>query len=282
MPTLQTPEAFLRSTHRESLPEWLEAYRPGDGFNQQAFFGSRVVFYPGAGEDGHAVKVFASSHSAHCFVHADYWVSEASIVESLDRPSTAFRGYQSLDRLPLRLENLATPWTPRNWDEQWLSRLPRELVAEVCRGLDWHRVESYGSLEVLERKSHLGDDHGPARIAILFLGADGHATYDALFCQEGQTAPFAVLLHDHGFGGNYSSWGSGGLLEAIAFATRRLPQFLLIADGESRPWKSYVQLRGLSATLGGMYNSRRYLHAQSDSAVPSHREDLSPREPSSL
>lgn len=27
-------------------------------------------------------------------------------------------------------------------------------------------------------------DHGPEEIAILFLGADGFATCDALFCQE--------------------------------------------------------------------------------------------------
>lgn len=51
----------------------------------------------------------------------------------------------------------------------------------------------YGFLEVLERDAELGPEHGAARLAIIFLGADGHATYDALFCQGKN--PQATLCH---------------------------------------------------------------------------------------
>ena len=32
------------------------------------------------------------------------------------------------------------------------------------------------------------------RIALLFLGADGYATFDALYCQDGKYAPFICYL----------------------------------------------------------------------------------------
>ena len=74
----------------------------------------------------------------------------------------------------------------------------------------WHLI----SLEILQRESGLNDAHGPSRLAILFLGADAIATYDALFCQgDGTRSPYVVVLQDHGFGGNYDSFGEGGTLE---------------------------------------------------------------------
>jgi hypothetical protein len=71
-------------------------------------------------------------------------------------------------------------------------------------------------LEVLERDRALDDSHGAHRLAILFLGVNGIAAYKALFCQENGTPPFAIVLQDHGTGGNYDRFGHGGSLERIA------------------------------------------------------------------
>ncbi len=57
--------AYLRG-FCEEIPAWLGQFRKGDTFPRQQFFASRVVYYPGAGNDGRPVRVFGSTHAAHC------------------------------------------------------------------------------------------------------------------------------------------------------------------------------------------------------------------------
>lgn len=67
-------------THREACPSWLESININNPvFNREEFFKSRVVFYPGACVDGHAIKLFGSSHAAHCFVYCDYLFNQQRI-----------------------------------------------------------------------------------------------------------------------------------------------------------------------------------------------------------
>jgi hypothetical protein len=71
---------------RETIPAWLLSFQPlpefpiesqpAAAFPRSQFFSSRCVYYPGGGFDGHPVKLFGSSHSAHCFVYADYAVTQ--------------------------------------------------------------------------------------------------------------------------------------------------------------------------------------------------------------
>ena len=112
----------------------------------------------------------------------------------------------------------------------------------------------------MERFPNLDDTHGAQRIALLFLGADGHATYDALFCQSDSHAPFAILLQDHGFGGNFSDFGQGGLMCNIAMRTNCLPELLLVAEN-THAWEGYTPIRDLDPTYGGMHQSSRRLFA---------------------
>lgn len=83
------------SQHREPCPSWLVNFNGKDGFDHQAFFNSRVVYYPGYGSDGQAVKLFGSSHSAHCFVYADSRNRKEQVLADLDNPD---RDSQGLDR----------------------------------------------------------------------------------------------------------------------------------------------------------------------------------------
>jgi hypothetical protein len=166
---------YLRAHAREDLPEWLARHRPGDRFDRSAFFGSHVVFYPGAGTDGHPVALFGSTHSAHCFVYADYGHGRHRWEQELTPGGQPFSGYTTLDRLSLKMADL----TPG-----------------------------------------VGDEHGPSRLAILFLGADGIASYDALFF---------------------------------------MPRRLLVAR-DTEPWAGFVRVAGIGGDPGGMHGRLRYLH----------------------
>jgi hypothetical protein len=246
---------YLRGL-REDVPSWLDEFRSGDAFSRRAFFGSRVVYYPGSGTDGHPVKVFGSTHSAHCFVYADYGVTQATLQAALEDPRHGFRGYHRLIRLELREPDLV----PRGWTPHVRAgELPPErfTVAAVA-------AAPFGFLEVLELDHDLDDKHGARRLAVLFLGADGIASYDALFCQEhSESPPFAVLLKDHGFGGNYNGFGRGSLLERVATRSRVLPSWLLVAES-AQAWQGFERVPEVDGDRGGMHATLRFLYAKQE------------------
>ena len=71
---------------------------------------------------------------------------------------------------------------------------------------------------------------------MLFVGGDGFATFDALYCQgDGTPPPYLVVAKDHGFGGNWDAFGEDGLLERLATNAERQPKYLF-AWGNARPW----------------------------------------------
>lgn len=215
-----------------------------------AFWQSRIVFYPGYGSDGHPVKFFNSLQLATCFVYADYWVEEEEVKADLDNPAKGysghFKGYHSVARIPLTEADLG-PRARRSHGDT----LFRQVGA---------RVDPYVFLEVMERDAGFDDSHGAQRLSVLFLGTDGHATYEALFCQvKGQRPPYAVALQDHGFGGNYSNFGRGGVMERMAIESGVFPEYLLVAEG-TLPWNGYVRVPEVAGSRGGMMARLRHLY----------------------
>ncbi|MCB1092896.1 MAG: hypothetical protein KDL87_15270 [Verrucomicrobiae bacterium] len=225
----------------EPMPEWLADFQEDKPFQIEEFFGSRVVFYPGSGTDGHPVKIFGSTHSAHAFVYAENGHSQAEIEAELQRPTRRFRGYHPLYRIMLDRASLGLG----------------EMVQ--VDGPD-----PYQMLVILERDKDLSADHGALRIAILFLGADGIGAYASLFgARQSSGAPFAVLLQDHGWGGNYDKFGHGGRLEEAARGTGALPDWLLVAEG-THPWDGYSEVPDVEGEPGGMHGSLRKLFQRTD------------------
>ena len=249
----------------ERIPPWLERFRPRDRFDRDAFFSSRIVYYPGSWFDGHAVKLFGSSHSAHCFIYVDYGFSLKRVKEELAHPIYSFRGYDKVAFIQLRMEDL----TPSGW-------LPH--FSRPIRPSDmFDRLKPFAFLSVLERDDSLDDSHGPCRLAVFFLRSDGIATYDALFCQrDGTPPPFAILLQDHGFGGNYDRFGKGGFMEDIAIKCNALPQLLFVGEGTSE-WMGYHRIDGLTHERGGMHSFQRSLFSDYRGAY--HAARLAAKEP---
>jgi hypothetical protein len=238
---------YLRTHAREELPNWLAQHRPGDRFDRNAFFSSHVVFYPGSGTDGHPVQLFGSTHSAHTFIYADYGVTADRVKQELAPDGNPFAGYRTLDFIQLQMHDL-TPqgWTPHAGPQDY------RFVS----------TEPYGFVEILERTENKDDQHGPRRLALLFLGADGIATYDALFCQGDSTpAPLAVLIEDYGFGGQYpdGKFGRPGLLERIARQCAVMPRWLLVAEN-CEPWGGFNVVPDMEPDIGGSHARNRRLY----------------------
>jgi len=237
------------SRHRESMPQWLSEYRAGSPFPRDQFFASRVCFYPGSGNDGHAVKVFGSTHSAHCFVYVDLHLTQPKVEARLADPLVGFRGYQTCARIQLMEKDLV----PTGWE-------PHVHPDEVPG--NYRRTDPYGFVEILERAPGLDEKHGPSRLAVLFLGAEADATFDALFCQAPKIRPpYAILLQNHGFGGNHDrrGFGEGSLLERLAICCDVFPQFLLVAENTDA-WAGYKLIPAVEGEPGGMHGTIRHLY----------------------
>ena len=224
----------------ETQPDWLYAHK-SPRFDRNKFFRSRTVYYPGSGNDGQPVMLCALSRAAHTFVYVDQDVDWDTLSRRLVDPDQGFRGYVLAHHEEVTEKDLRPGgWTPH-------------IDKDEAQGADSFRAsftKPFAHFAMLERQ-HGDEEHGPLRLAILFIGGDGIASYDALYCQEDDTPPpFLAVIQDHGFGGNYDRFDRGGLLDLIARRTGIQPEFLLVADC-SRPWFGYADTDAEPGGMGG-------------------------------
>ena len=215
--------------YQENMPEWLRNYVPGRKVNIQEILKGRVVYYPGSRDDGEPVHVFNQAKFAHLFVYVDYGLPEHELRSMLT--DDAFWGYRILDIRNYSEKDLC----PNGWRPHY--HPTREETEWVKNWVNDFNAKPFCLLAVLERKSSFGEDHGAERFAILFLMADGIATYDALFANRGR-APDVLVVQDHGFGGNYNYFGREGHLARIARETDTLPD-LILCNVIENVWDGY-------------------------------------------
>jgi hypothetical protein len=228
----------------EETPRWLTSHRTGVKPNLSDFFGSRVVYYPGAGLDGQPVRLFNQTHSAHCFMYVDYLVKRNDLEENLVKQG--FTGYDVADVYEYSAMELA----PRGWQPHVDPE--KKTFSKAC-------LENFFcALYIMRRKDGYGDEHGAETFAFMYLKADAIATYDALFANRNFDPPFCMLIEDYGLGGQYAYFDGGYLLEEVAFKSEVYPQYYLMCEHEV-PWNKAKSLN-LEPQIGGMHDSKRYLY----------------------
>ena len=249
----------ILSSDPEPYPDWLQE-NPYP-FCRSHFFGSRTLFYPGSGNDGQPVKLCARAHAVHAFIYADYGAGKDTLLGWLKDPDTEFRGYNIIGKQSIAKCELV----PDGWEPHVnLSELPNNLYSFVDSSF-----EPFALYVVFERDKGYDENHGPTRLAGLFIGGDGFATFDALYCQDaGIKAPHLILIQDHGFGGQDPNltWGrdnsSGisriGLFDRIATECSKKPNWLLVGK-PTIPWDGYSKVNA-DADLGGEHGIPRYLY----------------------
>ena len=156
----------------------------------------------------------------------DYSVGQPDIARRVVDPEEGFRGYAVEHEEPVE-EGALRPGG-------WSAHVEPSEVGGSAYG--FASVTPFAWLVCLRREADCDDAHGPKRLAVLFVGGDGFATFDALYCQgDGAPPPYLVVAKDHGFGGNWDAFGEGGLLERLATNAERRPKYLF-AWGNARPW----------------------------------------------
>lgn len=183
LPQMEAPK-WIMEANRNSI---LYSKFPLDSILQNS------VYYPASGTDGDPIKYLAGNF--YSFVYVDYGYNREELSKALAQ--RGFRGYK--------------PIAIRDVTEQELlacRSLPLFLSARKNRfRFSNQTFEPFCYWVVFQRLDAMPDSHGPKRFSLLYICADGVATYEALYTAN-EIAPscIAIIQPGRGFGGNWTSF----------------------------------------------------------------------------
>jgi len=185
---------------------------------------SGSLYYPSSSFDGDPIAYLGGNHLS--FVYADYGMERRELLAALEEPG--FLGYRVLCHRPV-LEAELTPkgWSPVIPNGRLRRPPPRWVRSPFC---EW---------VIMERNADFLDDHGPDRFSLLFLCADGVATFQALYVGNGVTpGTVAIIQPGTGFGGNWTDFRDpeAPLAEAVIGNPAGRPDFLLHGGAGGPNW----------------------------------------------
>lgn len=188
---------------RKPLPDWLAAIRNGALPRtlplKQLLDGS--LYYPAGGVDGRPVQYLAGL--VHSFVYVDYGVVQEDLKKSI---MAGFDGYElCAEREVFKHEFVPPEWRPTIWP-----RSDETLTGDLKRAEEQvrqHSTDSYCRWFVFDRVGGLNPAHGPQRFSLLYLSADGAASYEPLYVRN-KVSPriLALIIDGSGFGGNWTNF----------------------------------------------------------------------------
>ena len=178
---------FLRPLAKRT-PHWLLNLDPGAIEQGPGRWMDHLVkdalVYPGSGLDGSPVRQF--NGVIHSYIFADYGIARQELVEQLRRPRTTGTGFAHHDLVAL------AEFDPAPLIRGAHPAFIHEPSAFARSG------PPLGIWAVYQ-----GNEGSRARFSFLFLGVEAIQALAALFPER---APRALLIQEHGFGGN--CWGN--------------------------------------------------------------------------
>lgn len=248
---------YLQS-YEEDIPSWIIGYVSGKHVKLSEVFKNRIAYYPGSRFDGNLITVVNKAQAAHVFLYVDYGVTREELDAHLESPH-CMSGYHIVGQTEYALEDF----------NDVCHYLPPEKANRIGM-FDSQKIKPYCLMTVFERNEDKDDGWGSKRFVLLFLCADGIATYYHLFVEGSVNAPWIFMLQDHGFGGNYDKFGKGGLLDQIISRSHERPKYV-ICDEYTHIWDGYKKVENLFPTYGGMHHDRRVLYSSEDLLIEPDR-----------
>jgi hypothetical protein len=251
----------------DAIPGWLRDATPERRLPLRQIL-EGCIYYPACRIDGVVFSRIRNGDAAGLsFVHADYSISREELDEALERPvprgGQGLLGYRIAFRRPVRRGELQGPrYKP-----------PAILTEEEQRrAVEYYRFAGLEGPEDVDRKAYCewvvfdrlrGYDagHGPRRLSLLYMRADGAAAYHALFVAR-RIAPRTLVVKQpgHGFGGNYTNFfAEDGPLRRVVAMGQRQPKFLAfgglgtIANYRQLVWSGYQLF--IEKGIGGQHQS---------------------------
>lgn len=221
-----------------NVPAWLEAV-DSLSINLTSFPLKEILtdslYYPSSGFDGNPIKFLNGNIIS--FVYADYGLTEQELNDDL----TAFgiKGYEIAARRNLSEMDLA----PNGWP----SLHPHLEDGNPLKYADKMK-RPFAEWIVFQRKTDFPEEHGPRKFSLVFICADGVATYQALYVAQ-CIVPMAVAIIQPGtaFGHNWTNFTKPEHIfgRTVLQNPAGKPAYLLYAEGDRSPkpcWPEYGEL----------------------------------------
>jgi len=226
---------MLPVLNRHPVPDWLMALRDVNDQIPIADVLRGSVFYPASAMDGQPLLHLAGF--SHSFVYADWNISQDTLIKNLK----TFKGYRCAYSRPVTRAELC-----------FKSFQPILPSRKYTRGEDVNpKVFPYALWAIYDRNPQFGEEHGPERFSLLFVGGEGVATFQSL-CYSNQCTPsVVVIIRSDGFTGNWTSFFRHEDIFAQSVMQNQYgtPDYLFCEYGEIRkgeeksPWPWYPKLK---------------------------------------
>jgi hypothetical protein len=156
------------------------------------------LFYPACDNDGGVVRdcnILNRDLGIENFIYCDYAFGEEKLNEAMD----TFHGYTVIATRSVKQNDL----TPIGWT---MKMPPRLNLREYTRYKDAYE-KPFAKWIVYERVPEKGDDYGPNRFSLVYIGGEGIATYQAIYWSN-KSCPtaLAIIQPGHGFGLNWTNF----------------------------------------------------------------------------
>ena len=154
-------------------------------------------YYPSSGFDGGIIKdcnTKRRSLKIVSFIFCDYATGELAFNDA----QNTFLGYKILGSRNVEKSEL----TPNGWQPQFPPNFNLQTYQKYKD--DW---KPFAKWIIYERDENHGEDHGPKRFSLLYIGGEGVATYQALYWSNNATAKaLAIIQPGTGFGLNWTDF----------------------------------------------------------------------------
>jgi hypothetical protein len=220
---------MLRQLQKIEVPSWLTSLTP-DSINLAPFplheLLRESLYYPSCGFDGDPIKHMGGNVLS--FVYADYGHTLNAFMSALH-----FTGYDLVASRVVTENELA----PDGWKPLEL----RQVDGDPLRYSGYVK-KPFCVWSIFQRRGDFSVTHGPVRFSLLFICADGVATFQALYLANSiSPKAVAVIQPGHGFGHNWSDFTDPEQVFArVVLGNPAGKPEMLIYGGIGRDWKNYA------------------------------------------
>lgn len=183
------------------------------------------LYYPSCGFDSDPIKHLGGNVLS--FVYVDYGHTHDALMSALH-----FSGYDLVASRFVTENELA----PDGWRPLEL----RQVDGDPFRYRD-HVREPFCVWSIFQRRGEFSGTHGPVRFSLLFICADGVATFQALYLVNSITPKaVAVIQPGHGFGYNWTDFTDPEQVFArVVIANPAGQPEMVLYGGIGHDWQSY-------------------------------------------
>ena len=217
-------------------------------------------FYPACDSDGGVVKDCNKNYQTlgiDTFIYCDYAYGEDALNEDMND----FHGYKVLATRSLKPNDL----TPNGWNMQ----MPPRLDLQQYHMFKDAYKKPFAKWIVYERVTEKGEDFGPKRFSLIYIGGEGIATYQALYWSNNACPKaIAIIQPGHAFGLNWADFTEpNGYMNWVVSKNpnHKMPKYIYYGGIGSNDryddlnWIGYQKKRGLEQYYGGPNNNRGYV-----------------------